>query len=142
MLVVAFLYSLSVNFDKEVVLNSGPIFAGALVLFLLAVIFLVIAGVTGRRYPEGSNPAGQPAPSPRTRVLMVGGVGAVLALEAVSINTAYTLAIVPYVITVKRLSIFFSVLFGALLLHEQDVRGRMSGALFMIAGAAVIALWG
>lgn len=142
MLVVAFLYSLSVNFDKEVVLNSSPIFAGALVLFLLAVIFLVIAVVTGTRYPVGSNPAGQPAPSPRSRALMVGATGAVLALEAVSINTAYTMAIVPYVITVKRLSIFFSVLFGALLLHEQDIRGRMSGALVMIAGAAVIALWG
>jgi len=69
-------------------------------------------------------------------------VGMVLAVEGISINIAYTMAIVPYVITVKRLSLFFSVLFGGLFLHEQQIRGRMFGALVMIMGAVVIGLWG
>lgn len=146
MLLVAFLYSLSVNYDKEVVINSNPIFGSALVLFLLAAIFLVIAVTAGTRYPVIAKATGEPDPghslSPYPRFLMIGAVGMLLAIEALSINTAYTLAIVPYVITIKRLSIFFSVLFGGLLLHEQDIRGRMTGALVMIAGAAVIGLWG
>jgi uncharacterized membrane protein len=65
-----------------------------------------------------------------------------LAVEGISINTAYTMAIVPYVITVKRLSLFFSVLFGGFVLHEQRIRGRMFGAVVMILGAVVIGLWG
>jgi drug/metabolite transporter (DMT)-like permease len=69
-------------------------------------------------------------------------VGLVLALEVVSINTAYTLAIVPYVITIKRLAIFFSVLYGGLLLGERQLGGRIVGAMVMIAGAAMIALFG
>jgi len=69
-------------------------------------------------------------------------VGLVLALEVVSINTAYTMTIVPYVITIKRLSIFFSVLFGGLLLHEKYIPGRVFGAVVMITGAMVIGVWG
>ena len=148
MLFVAFLYSLSVNYDKEVVINSSPIFGSALVLVLLAAIFLVIAALTGTRsvitgnVPRDPDPARSPPPSSWSRLLRYGTVGMLLVVEAISINIAYTLAIVPYVITIKRLSIFFSVLFGGLLLHEQDIRGRMTGALVMIAGAAVIGLWG
>jgi uncharacterized membrane protein len=52
------------------------------------------------------------------------------------------MAIVPYVITVKRLSLFFSVLFGGFLLHEQQIRGRILGAFIMILGAVMIGLWG
>jgi hypothetical protein len=63
-------------------------------------------------------------------------------MEVIAINTAYTMAIVPYVITVKRLAIFFSVLAGGLLLAERQLGGRITGAAVMIAGVAVIALWG
>ncbi len=141
MLLVAFLYSLSVNYDKEVVINSSPIFGGALVLFLLGAVFLVLAVST--RYQADPVVPGNPVSDPPwSRFPRYGMVGMILAVEAVSINTAYTLAIVPYVITIKRLSIFFSVIFGGFILHERDIRGRMSGALVMIAGAVVIGLWG
>jgi drug/metabolite transporter (DMT)-like permease len=145
MLVVAFLYSLSVNYDKEVVLNSSPLFGSALILFLLAIIFLLIAvsaGTTWSFTAQEPDPVPSHPPFPYSRFFTVGAVGMMLALEGISINTAYTMAIVPYVITIKRLSIFFSVLFGGLLLHEQYIRGRMFGAVVMIAGAVVIGLWG
>ena len=148
MLLVAFLYSLSVNYDKEVVINSSPIFGSALTLFLLAAIFLLIAVSTGSGGSIAAKDPVEPDPVrshplvPSSPLFTYGAVGMLLAVEGISINTAYTMAIVPYVITIKRLSIFFSVLFGGLLLHEQHIRGRMSGALVMIIGAAVIGLWG
>jgi drug/metabolite transporter (DMT)-like permease len=145
MLLVAFLYSISVNYDKEVVINSSPLFGSALILFLLAMVFLLIAGVIGPTIMSAENDTVKPDQDPPFRslsVLIYGAVGMVLALEGISINTAYTLAIVPYVISIKRLSIFFSVLFGGLILHEQGIGGRMFGALVMIAGAVVIGLWG
>jgi drug/metabolite transporter (DMT)-like permease len=148
MLLVAFLYSLSVNYDKEVVINSSPIFGSALIFFLLAAIFLLIAVSTGTRGsvaakdPVEPDPVASHPPFPSSPLIIYGAVGMLLAVEGISINTAYTMAIVPYVITIKRMSIFFSVLFGWLLLHEQHIRGRMFGALVMISGAVVIALWG
>lgn len=148
MLLVAFLYSLSVNYDKEVVTHSSPLFGSALILFLLAMVFLLIAVSTRKMciFPAQDtvrpDPVPPAPPPPYPLSFMYGAVGMILVVEALSINTAYTMAIVPYVITIKRLSIFFSVLFGGFLLHEQHIRGRMFGALVMIAGAMVIGLWG
>ena len=147
MLFVAFLYSLSVNYDKEVVMNSSPLFGSAVILFLLAIIFLFIAQLTRRKNtltvidPIGPDTVWSDRIT-RSPFFIYGAVGMILAVEGIAINTAYTLAIVPYVISIKRLSLFFSVLFGGLLLHEQQIRGRMSGAVVMIIGAVIIGLWG
>lgn len=65
-----------------------------------------------------------------------------LASEIIMINLAYTMAIVPYVISVKRLAIIFSVLFGLLIFHEKFNWGRMPGATIMVPGAGLIALFG
>ncbi|MBP7120824.1 MAG: hypothetical protein WC502_05780 [Methanolinea sp.] len=62
--------------------------------------------------------------------------------EAILINLAYTLSIVPYVISIKRLSIFFAVLFGGYFLFEGSIRSRVPGSLVMVAGTVLIALWG
>ena len=148
MLFVAFLYSLSVNYDKEVVMNSSPLFGSAITLLLLAIIFLLIAQLTRTNHtftiidPIEPDPVRSDPHFARSPVLIYGAVGVILAVEGIAINTAYTMAIVPYVITIKRLSLFFSVLFGWLLLHEQQIRGRMLGAVVMIIGAVVIGLWG
>ena len=221
MLLVSFLYSISVNYDKRVVEESDPVFGSAIVLLLLGAAFLILAALqgnggvgvipgsparerqgTGRsegEYPagtdahqpgcspvqgmgrsEGEYPPGtdahQPGCSPaqgsgrsegeyppgerhgtggslpgvpallqdrpHLRSLVFPAIGLVLAMEVIAINTAYTMAIVPYVITVKRLAIFFSVLAGGLLLAERQLGGRITGAAVMIAGVAVIALWG
>jgi drug/metabolite transporter (DMT)-like permease len=148
MFVVAFLYSISVNYDKEVVMNSSPLFSCGIFLFVMALVFLLIALLTRTKETPAALDLGAPDPVrsrpqfTRSPFFLYGMVGMILAAEGISINIAYTMAIVPYVISVKRLSLFFSVLFGGLLLHEQQIRGRMSGALVMIAGAVVIGLWG
>jgi len=148
MLFVAFLYSLSVNYDKEVVMNSSPLLGSALILFLLAIVFLPIAVSTGKDYTFRTQDHTKPDPVPSDPPFLIhnffayGVVGLTLAVEGISINTAYTMAIVSYVITIKRLSIFFAVLFGGLLLHEQYLRGRLFGAIVMITGAIIIGLWG
>jgi drug/metabolite transporter (DMT)-like permease len=190
MLFVAFLYSISVNYDKKVVENSNPVFGSAIVYLLLGLAFLALSAIfrEDRKTPPAGRdslipeaPAGPdislslpatagpvdpvekvthtpmsflltPGASPQHKkgarqsplpaLLTYSSVGIILVVEVISINTAYTLAIVPYVITVKRLSIFFSVIFGGLLLAERRFRGRMLGVVVMIAGTVVIGLWG
>jgi drug/metabolite transporter (DMT)-like permease len=130
MLAVAFLYSLSANFDKLAVLHSDPYFSSAAVYLLLGIFFLAAARL---RHPDLLSACRRDLPF----FLLA---GAVQASAAVAINLAFTLQIVPYVIAVKRLSIFFGVLGGGLFLGEPDLLRRGLGALIMLAGVAMILL--
>jgi drug/metabolite transporter (DMT)-like permease len=139
MLLVAFLYSISVNYDKQVVETSDPIFGSAIVLLLLGVTFLVCDVWSGNR---GSGSIQERTRGSWKQHRVFPAIGLILALEGITINFAYTMEIVPYVIAVKRLAIFFSVLFGGFLLAERPLAGRMIGAVVMIAGTVVIGIWG
>ena len=68
-------------------------------------------------------------------------IGLFVAIEAASVNVAYTLQIVPYVIAIKRLSIIFVVLYGTLVFSENETRKRLMGAALMVAGAIIIVLF-
>ncbi len=130
MLAVAFLYSLSLPFDKAVVLSSDPVFGSSLVCLFIGGAFLALALWRGS--------LGKAPRSAALRVCLL--LGPILTLEAILINLAYTQQIVPFVIAVKRLSILFAVLFGGLLFREGEMRFRIPGACIMIAGAVAIVL--
>ncbi len=132
MMVVALIFSFTLPFDKEVVMNSDPFFGSALVMGYIGTGMLAIAWWRGS-LTGMADAAGLP-----TFLL----IGAVLALEAVTINTAYTLQIVPYVIAIKRLAILFAVLFGGILFREANLRMRGIGATVLLAGALLILLEG
>ena len=142
MLFVAFLYSISVNYDKQVVLASDPVFGSAVVFLLLGVAFLTLT--TGRWVvvPPENRGRGSPFLLRYPWAIPFAALGFLLAGEAIAINTAYTLAVVPYVIAVKRLAVVISVLFGVLLLAEREAAGRMIGAGVMIIGAVMIGVVG
>lgn len=55
---------------------------------------------------------------------------------------ALTMAIVPYVIAVKRLSAVFGVLLGAWIFKERGLSERLFGASLMVAGVFFIAVLG
>jgi uncharacterized membrane protein len=128
MLIVAFLFSIASNFDKMVVQQSDPVFGSAVVLSVLGLTF---SGIVCMKKDCIRN-VGYPTLS----LLLL--VGAVLAIEAIAVNVAYTLAIVPYVISVKRMGILISVLMGGLLLHEGDLTKRIIGSTITVAGAICV----
>ena len=130
MLGVAFLYSLSLPFDKAVVLASDAVFGSALVNLYIGAAF---GGISLARGSWSRVPPGAAVSSAIVLSLVLVG-------ETVLINFAYTLQIVPYVIAVKRLSILFSVLIGGLVFREGGIRYRILGALIMIGGVALIVL--
>jgi len=55
-------------------------------------------------------------------------------------NFALSLAPVPSVIAVKRMSALFAVLWGYVILREVNIRERFGGAQLMIAGVILIGL--
>jgi drug/metabolite transporter (DMT)-like permease len=152
MLIVAFLFALSINFDKIALLNSDPFFGMALTVLAIGGTFILLAAYTliqsGPYLHKRSAVNGSGAPESVSPVFLPGNylpvtilIGLFVAIEAASINVAYTLQIVPYVIAIKRLSIIFVVLYGTLVFSENETGKRLTGAALMVAGAIVIVLF-
>ncbi len=132
MLVVAFLFSISGNYDKLVVINSDPVFGQALKWLFVGSAFLGISLVRGDDWSIVG----------RNHIPRFLAAGSVLAIGNILINVAFTLQIVPYVISLKRTSILFTVILGGTLLREERTIQRALGAAIMVAGAVLIILYG
>ena len=151
MLIVAFLFAVSINFDKIAMLNSDPFFGMALTVLAIGGSFVLMAAYTlisgrnmarKRDYPHYVAPvSGFPLFPPKKYFTLASLIGIFVAIEAASINVAYTLQIVPYVIAIKRLSIIFVVLYGTLVFSEGETGKRLMGAVLMVAGAIIIVLY-
>jgi len=78
----------------------------------------------------------------KKNVLILSGVGVFSGLSLLFQMIAINLTLVSYVISVKRSTILFAVMFGYLFFKEKDIRSRLLGALLMLAGILVITLLG
>jgi drug/metabolite transporter (DMT)-like permease len=143
MLIVAFLFAASINYDKIAMLNSDPVFGMAFTLLFISGAFAIIISIP--QHPAGQNPVSPGSQSGMGFSLGPYLVPALLAAifvsaECVSINVAYTLQIAPYVIAIKRLSIIFMVLYGTIVCAEDELRTRIAGSVLMVGGAVIILL--
>lgn len=128
MLAVALLWSISANVDKVGVQNSSPLFWAIAVNAFIACGLLPLGWYRLHRNP------GQLRGNTAT-LLAVGLCGALTSLCQMS---AISLAMVPYVIAIKRTSILFSVLWGHWLFGEAGFRQRLTAAAVMLAGVVLI----
>lgn len=127
---VVLVWSISANVDKIGVQNSSPIMwavAGHLsvAIFCLPILFIK------------SKPNIQNIKSSSRNLILIGLTNA---LAIICQMTALKLALVSYVIAVKRTSGLFNVLWGWLIFKEQDITERIAGSMIMILGVAVITL--
>ena len=130
MLLVAFIWSITSNFDKIGVQNSSPIFwvisiSTFLTLFLLPIML----------YKSRNN-----AKQFKTnyKILILAGLYAALGLifQMMAIN----LTLVSYVISLKRTSALMSVFWGYFIFKEKDIKKRLIGALIMVVGVLCITI--
>ena len=130
MLFVAFIWSITSNFDKIGVLNSSPIFwAIAINVFITLVMFLIMLYKSQRSIQQIST-------SYKT-LLPIGLFGA---LTLIFQMTAINLTLVAYVISIKRTSAIMSVLLGYLIFKEKGIKERLLGAAIMVIGVLFITL--
>jgi drug/metabolite transporter (DMT)-like permease len=152
MLIVSVLYAVAINFDKMIVLNSDPVFGSSITCMILGMVFSGISRCTMVRdlvVPVMAPPpdavhghTGEITSTPlKNSIVQWTMIGILLSVSAVSINTAYTVQIVPYVIAIKRMSIIIMVVYGAFVFGEKDMVRRFFGALCMVAGAVMIVLF-
>ncbi|OGD97571.1 hypothetical protein A3G16_03375 [Candidatus Curtissbacteria bacterium RIFCSPLOWO2_12_FULL_41_16] len=130
MLAVAFIWSITANFDKVGVQNSSPIF------WVIAVnLFLAIA-----MFPIMLLRSTQSLQTVSKNVQALVPIGLVSALGLTFQMTAINLALVAYVISIKRTSSIISVLLGYFLFKEKNLKQRLVGATIMVLGVILIAL--
>jgi len=130
MIIVAFLFSITANLGKILVLKSSPLFFSAIYSPLLVIPFLIIAYFTSRKNIIQL----------RFNFKNLFFIGFFFALMIFFHNFAIRLVIVPYMISIKRTSSIFSVLYGHFLFKEKNIKERLVGALIMLAGTALIIL--
>jgi drug/metabolite transporter (DMT)-like permease len=131
MLLVAFLWSISANLDKIGLRGSSP-------LFWIASAFgastICLTPLAWRSAGRGFSRA---LASPWLLT-----AGALEAVSSLSQMLALTMTIVPYVISVKRLSAVMVVLMGGMILREENMRERLAGSALMVLGVFLMAFLG
>lgn len=132
MLIVAIIYALTATLGKLAIQHSSPIFMAIVYFSLLAVGFTPLV----LRYTKGDL---KPLYAQPFAFIKIGGA---MALMAISHFTAINHIPVAYMISLKRLSLLFAILYGFYWFKEGNLRARLLGGIFIVAGAFLIALSG
>lgn len=132
MICVAFLWSITATVDKMALKHATPLLY-ITVFYIFTAVWLMINALLKCRKTA--------AAEIRSNILPLAALGFFWGLS----GTAYILAIkstmVSYVVAVKRMNALFTVLLGALLFKEKNLRERLLGAVLMVAGVAIISVF-
>jgi uncharacterized membrane protein len=128
MLAVALLYSITANFGKMGVLYSSPSFFGAVYFTILALILVVwsmLVDNVARIF---------------TKEIMLIGVtqGIMITFHMLALE----IAPVSYMISVKRSSMLFGIIFGAIFFGEKNLLQHSIAAMVILAGIGLISILG
>jgi uncharacterized membrane protein len=133
MLLVSFLYAFTSTIGKLAIIHSNPYFFGIvynIALAMLLTLFLPAAAIA------------EPLKNLTRRPLIGLILGALVATTIFSHMLAISLTNVAYMISLKRTSLLFGVLYGALWFKEEKIAERLTGAIIMIAGVFLIGWFG
>ena len=131
MLMVAFLWSITSNFDKIGVVHSSPLFwSTSLYAYLTLGMFPIALFNSRRKFNQIL---------PNLKPLALIGFFHAIAITFQMIAVTYTL--VTQVIAIKRMSALISVLFGHFMFHEKGLQERLTGAAIMVLGVIVMTLF-
>ncbi|MFO7821490.1 MAG: EamA family transporter [Lentisphaeria bacterium] len=132
MLVAAACFSVAGPFFKKAVLSTSPYFTMSVSLPLSTFLLVSVHLLRGRHFSTL-------LPKKENLAVMIGlGLGVVGV--ALSTNFAFELGLISYVVSIKRLSILISLIMGAVIFHERNLKEHLIPATIMVAGACIIAL--
>ena len=130
MVIVAFIFSINLNLGKIAVQHSSPIFLSIFYSFLLSILlFLIVSFKTKNIF---SKIVSQP--------LLFLLIGISMAVMMVTHLMAISLIEAAYMVSVKRLSILFGVIFGVVFFRETNIKERFLGATVMVSGIILISV--
>lgn len=131
MLLVAFIWSITANLDKIGVEETSPIYWAFTKDFVILLYLIPILAVKSKK----------PLLQIRNRKWPLLMVGFFKSTSVVTQMFAIQFILVPYVISIKRASSIFIILFAFLYMNERkNFRNRMIGILIILLGLGVIAI--
>ncbi len=131
MIIVAFIFSIGACLGKIAVQHSSPAFFSVIYIFLLSLFLFIIIIFKSKHFLSKS--ISRPVP-----FILIG------MLIAIMISThlkAISLIEVSYMVSVKRLSILFGVIYGVMFFKETNIKERFLGATVMISGIIMISIF-
>lgn len=131
MIGVAFIYSITSNLGKIAVLHSSPLFFAVGYTIIFSVLFLPYVIFKERKI----------AAVIRARIPLFLLIGFLFAIMVTAHFSAISLTKVSYMISVKRTSLIFSVIYGQLFFKEEHIRERLLGSMVMVIGVVLITIF-
>lgn len=130
---VAFLYSISVNFDKLAAQHSNALFAPAVSMALIAFLCGIYLLFKNRNHLIHFSEKWE---MPNLVILIP--LGIILGGSNILHNLALLAGLASYTIAVKRMGVLFGVFWGKLFFKEKDILKKLFGAAIAVAGVAAI----
>ncbi len=131
MIIVAFVYSIGACIGKIAVQHSDPLFFSVVYSFLLSLLFyLVVIFRTKHFYSKAFS-----------RPVLFLLIGILITIMIITHLNAVNLVEVAYMVSVKRLSILFGVVYGVMFFKETNIKERLLGATVMILGIVMITVF-
>lgn len=128
MLIVAFIFSLSSVVGKKAILHSSPLYFQTLFFIVLTLVMIVVFALFRKIRLHSF------LQSPLKSSL----VGLLAAVHIICHGYAISMTKAAYMMSIKRLSIVFGVIYGGLVFREENIRNRLAGAALMFAGAFLL----
>lgn len=130
MVMVAFIYSITSSLGKMAIEHSSPIFFGSTYFILVTILFTPIA----LRKNRGN------ITIKKKDVVSFASIGVTYSMMIIFHMIAMSLTNVAYMISVKRTSLLFSIIYGHFLFKEEKVRARSAGGILMLAGFVLVVM--
>jgi uncharacterized membrane protein len=130
MIAVALLFSITSSLGKMAITNSSPVFFGSFYFILMTILFTPIAL---------SKNKGKLVIT-RKDLVPLAAIGITYSLMIMFHMLAMSLTKVAYMISVKRMSLLFSILYGHFLFKEEKIAERVIGGIIMFIGFVLVVL--
>lgn len=130
MIIVAFIFSITSSLGKMAIEHSSPIFFGSFYFILVTLLFTPIAvGKTKGKITIT-----------KKDIIPLTSIGITYSLMIIFHMLAMSLTQVAYMISIKRMSLLVSILYGHLLFNEEKIAARAAGGIIMFIGFVLIVL--
>lgn len=126
--IVAFIWSITSILFKIGIIASNPVYYVVLVYFFISLMMLPIFFANLK----------QKLNEIKSNFKMLSILGLSSAFMTVTSSYAMLYAIVPYVISLKRSSLIFSIFIGYFFFHEKNIKNPIIGTIIMIIGGLLI----
>jgi uncharacterized membrane protein len=125
MLIVALLFSININLWKIMAIHSSPAFLATFYMTVLTISYVIYLIATGKTYAI-KNLKNSP--------FLFSMIGLFVLIHSFTHFFAVTMTNVASMVSVKRTSVLFSIIFAAIFPKEFHFTERFIGAAVMIAG--------